>query len=300
VIAAETFVSMAVLGTGIVLAMVRYLTATDPIGRQQLKWLAGGAALSGTLALVVWFLPELLFGEALLPAQWLGFSGLPLLAGLAVAVLRYRLFDVDRIISRTVTYGLLTALLGLGYAVVVLGLGRLLPQDSSLVVAAATLAVAAAFQPARRRIQRLVDRRFNRRRYDAAQTIAAFSARLRQEVDLDTLTAELLAVVDQTMRNSSRAISRLVWPMATSRTTSTSRRVRPPLATWTTARRPSRRSAPSPRSARKRTSTWLRTTWLSTSTPSAAPSSSAKRPASPQQRSSRSATPWRPRARMAA
>jgi hypothetical protein len=300
VIAAETFVSMAVLGTGIVLAMVRYLTATDPIGRQQLKWLAGGAALSGTLALVVWFLPELLFGEALLPAQWLGFSGLPLLAGLAVAVLRYRLFDVDRIISRTVTYGLLTALLGLGYAVVVLGLGRLLPQDSSLVVAAATLAVAAAFQPARRRIQRLVDRRFNRRRYDAAQTIAAFSARLRQEVDLDTLTAELLAVVDQTMRNSSRAISRLVWPMATSRTTPTSRRVRPPLATWTTARRPSRRSAPSPRSARKRTSTWLRTTWLSTSTPSAAPSSSAKRPASPQQRSSRSATPWRPRARMAA
>jgi hypothetical protein len=200
VIAAETFVSMAVLGTGIVLAMVRYLTATDPIGRQQLKWLAGGAALSGTLALVVWFLPELLFGEALLPAQWLGFSGLPLLAGLAVAVLRYRLFDVDRIISRTVTYGLLTALLGLGYAVVVLGLGRLLPQDSSLVVAAATLAVAAAFQPARRRIQRLVDRRFNRRRYDAAQTIAAFSARLRQEVDLDTLTAELLAVVDQTMQ----------------------------------------------------------------------------------------------------
>jgi hypothetical protein len=200
VIAAETFVSMAVLGTGIVLAMVRYLTATDPIGRQQLKWLAGGAALSGTLALVVWFLPELLFGEALLPAQWLGFSGLPLLAGLAVAVLRYRLFDVDRIISRTVTYGLLTALLGLGYAVVVLGLGRLLPQDSGLVVAAATLAVAAAFQPARRRIQRLVDRRFNRRRYDAAQTIAAFSARLRQEVDLDTLTAELLAVVDQTMQ----------------------------------------------------------------------------------------------------
>jgi hypothetical protein len=200
VIAAETFVSMAVLGTGIVLAMVRYLTATDPIGRQQLKWLAGGAALSGTLALVVWFLPELLFGEALLPAQWLGFSGLPLLAGLAVAVLRYRLFDVDRIISRTVTYGLLTALLGLGYAVVVLGLGRLLPQGSSLVVAAATLAVAAAFQPARRRIQRLVDRRFNRRRYDAAQTIAAFSARLRQEVDLDTLTAELLAVVDQTMQ----------------------------------------------------------------------------------------------------
>jgi hypothetical protein len=82
----------------------------------------------------------------------------------------------------------------------VLGLGRLLPQDSSLVVAAATLAVAVVFQPARRRLQQAVDRRFNRRRYDAARTIAAFSARLREEVDLDTLTAELLAVVDQTVQ----------------------------------------------------------------------------------------------------
>jgi hypothetical protein len=96
--------------------------------------------------------------------------------------------------------GLLTILLGLGYAGVVLGLGRLLPQDSSLVVAGATLAVAAVFQPARRRIQQLVDRRFNRRRYDAAQMIAAFSARLRDEVDLDTLTGELLAVVHQAIQ----------------------------------------------------------------------------------------------------
>jgi hypothetical protein len=200
VIAAETFVSIAALGTGIVLAMARYLTATDPIGRQQLKWLASGAFVSGTLALVVWFLPQLLFGNGLLPEAWLGFSGLPLLAGLTVAVLRYRLFDVDRIISRTVAYGLLTLLLGGGYAAVVLGLGRLLPQDSSLGMAAATLAVAAVFQPARRRIQRVVDRRFNRRHHDTTQTLAAFSARLRDQVDLDTLSAELLAVAEQTMQ----------------------------------------------------------------------------------------------------
>jgi hypothetical protein len=123
---------------------------------------------------------------------------LPLATG--AAILRYRLYDLDRIISRTLAYGLLTVLLGLGYAVVVLGLGQLLPQDSSLVVAGATLAVAGAFQPARGRVQRVVDRRFNRRRYNAAQTIATFSARLREELDLDTLTGELLAVVEQMMQ----------------------------------------------------------------------------------------------------
>jgi hypothetical protein len=83
---------------------------------------------------------------------------------------------------------------------VVLGLGRLLPEGSSLVVAAATLAVAALFQPLRRRLQAVVDRRFNRRRHDAARIIQGFGARLRDQVDLDDLSAEVLAVVDQTMQ----------------------------------------------------------------------------------------------------
>jgi hypothetical protein len=167
--------------------------------RLQLRWLAMGAALAA-VALLVALTALVVEGDGVVLQAAVGIcvALLPLATG--AAILRYRLYDLDRIISRTLAYGLLTVLLGLGYAGVVLGLGRLLPQGSSLAVAAATLAVAAVFQPARRRIQQTVDRRFNRRHHDAGQTIAAFSARLRDQVDLDTLTAELLTVVDQTMQ----------------------------------------------------------------------------------------------------
>jgi hypothetical protein len=166
--------------------------------RLQLRWLAFAAAVTGVLALVV--LVGMVVGATavLLLAAGVCMAVLPLATG--AAILRYRLYDLDRIISRTVAYGLLTVLLGLGYTALALGLGQLLGRGTPLVVAAATLAVAVVFQPARRRVQAAVDRRFNRRRYDAAQTIQAFSARLRQQVDLDTLTGELLAVVEQTMQ----------------------------------------------------------------------------------------------------
>src|SRR4029453_13332190 len=127
-----------------------------------------------------------------------------------IAILRYRLYDIDRLINRTLVYGLLTAVLGLVYAGAVLMLGQLfggVTQDPpSWAVAGATLAVAALFQPARRRIQQVVDRRFNRRRHDVAKTIEAFSTRLRDEIDLDTLAGELLAVVDQTMEPTSASL----------------------------------------------------------------------------------------------
>jgi hypothetical protein len=170
--------------------------------RQQLRWLAFAAGLASVGALLVLAgtsLPTTALTLTLI--TWGGGLCLVLLPlAIGAAVLRYRLYDLDRIISRTLAYGLLTLLLGGGYAGIVLGLGRLVGRDSSLVVAAATLAVAALFQPARRRIQALVDRRFNRRHYDISQTIAAFSARLREQVDLTTLSAELLAVADQTMQ----------------------------------------------------------------------------------------------------
>jgi hypothetical protein len=180
--------------------VVRFRRARG-LERQQLRWLAFAAALAAVTLLVAVAAGVMAKDGVVLAALGTCVALLPLATG--AAILRYRLYDLDRIISRTLAYGLLTVLLGLGYAGVVLGLGRLLGRDSSLVVAAATLAAAAAFQPARRRIQQVTDRRFNRRRYDAAQTIQAFSARLRQQVDLDTLTAELLAVVEQTVQPTS-------------------------------------------------------------------------------------------------
>jgi hypothetical protein len=132
----------------------------------------------------------------------LAFTGFA--AAIAVAILKYRLYELDRIINRTLVYGLLTALLVAVYAGSVLVLGQLFggigAEPPSWAIAGATLAAAALFQPARRRIQQVVDQRFNRRRYDAAKTVEAFSVRLRDELELDRLSAELLAVVDQTVQ----------------------------------------------------------------------------------------------------
>ena len=166
--------------------------------RLQLKWVAFAAAFFGVVVLVG---PTWLVGpvQAVLEVV----ASLAFSAAIAIAILKYRLYEIDRIINRTLVYGLLTALLGGVYAGVVLILGQLFggigSEPPSWAVAGATLAVAALFQPARRRIQTAVDRRFNRRRYDATKTIEAFAARLREEIDLDTLSAELLAVIDLTM-----------------------------------------------------------------------------------------------------
>ncbi len=183
--------------------VVRFRRARG-VERQQLRWLAFAAALAPPAVLLT---AAGILADRLTLAGWaigLYLALLPLAIGASIA--RYRLYDLDRIISRTLAYTLLTVLLGGGYAAAVLGLGQLLGRDSPLVVAAATLAVAALFQPARRRVQQAVDRRFDRRRYDAARTIQAFSARLRQQLDLDALTAELLAVVDQTMQPTGAAL----------------------------------------------------------------------------------------------
>jgi hypothetical protein len=201
VVLVATRVALVVTALAVVVAagsLVLRFRRAQGVERQQLRWVALAATLM-LLAGPIVLAPVVLESPILVDwtsAVWV--MVLPVAVGAAVR--RYRLYDLDRIISRTLAYGLLTLLLGGGYALLVLGLGQLLGRESPLVVAAATLAVAAVFQPARRRVQAVVDRRFNRRRYDATRIIEAFGARLRNEVDLDTLTAELLAVVDQTMQ----------------------------------------------------------------------------------------------------
>jgi MFS family permease len=184
-----------VLAASVAELVLRFRRARG-VERLQLTWLVWAVALFAVLNSQRWITGNgpilLLFTLPLVPAA------------AAVAILRYDLYDIRVIVNRTLVYGLLTVLLGLGYAGAVLVLGQLAGRDrNSLAVAGATLAVAALVQPARRRIQRAVDRRFNRRRYDAAQTIQAFSGRLRQQVDLGTLSDELCMVVDQTMEPGS-------------------------------------------------------------------------------------------------
>jgi hypothetical protein len=164
------------------------------VQRQQLKWFTYAVALVVVVTFASDFFPALQG-----PAVALAFPLLPVAA--CVAILKYRLYDIDRIINRTLVYALLTATLGFGYFALVAAVSSV-AGDSSLSVAVATLAVAALFQPLRRRIQALIDRRFYRSKYDAEQTLADFSAKLRDDIDLDHLTAEMASVVRDTLQPS--------------------------------------------------------------------------------------------------
>ncbi len=205
---------------GLILPLVfaqlyRYRYVSTALQRQQTKWIVFGLSL-GVLADLANLLPGLvdpslsqpgpahdlytLFGEATL----ILFLLFP--SAISFAVLRYRLWDIDVLINRTLVYGLLTVMLALVYFVLVIGLQSLVHlvtgsiSEQPLVIVASTLAIAALFQPLRHYIQQIIDRRFYRSKYDAAKIIEAFSATLRHEVDLDTLREHLLTVVNETMQ----------------------------------------------------------------------------------------------------
>ena len=192
------------IGLGFVLSlagqMVSYRRSSGE-RRQQLKWLLGGLAVC--LASVVTSI-AIAAGHA--AGLWTVVGHAALLTALVavpismgVAILKYRLYDIDRIISRTLAYAIVTGLLVGVYAGLVLLATRVLPLSSPVAVAVSTLAAAALFNPLRRWVQRVVDRRFNRARYDADQTIAAFAARLQDAVELDSIRDDLTGVVHQVL-----------------------------------------------------------------------------------------------------
>jgi hypothetical protein len=222
------------IGIGLFLAAVlidligRYRRA-DPVVRQQLKWLAYPAAVFLCAAVTFVLLVSEEAESFTSAVAWtvlfvVCFNGMA--AAIALAVLRYRLYEIDRIVSRTVAYTVITAALVGVYAGGVVALGHLLApmtRESEVAVAAATLLVAALFQPVRRRVQERVDRRFNRARYDAQHAVAEFAGHLRDEVDLDELCDELARVARKTVEPA--AVS--VWLRSGPGALSTSRSAAP-------------------------------------------------------------------------
>jgi hypothetical protein len=202
----------ALLVCAVATQIYRYRRISTPRERLQTKWVVYGFSIG-----ILTFVLTIILGVTLTPASQLQsqvgalipdtiatvcFLLVPI--SIAIAILRSRLYDIDKIINRTLVYGALTVILAAVYAGLVLGLqallGGLLHLTNGIALVVSTLAIAALFHPLRRRIQNMIDRRFYRRKYDAARTLAAFSASLRQEVDLEQLSEQLVAVVEETMQ----------------------------------------------------------------------------------------------------
>jgi uncharacterized membrane protein YagU involved in acid resistance len=223
----DRFYALALLGTSVPWFFVagyaviyRYRRVSNATERQQTKWVMAG--MLGTFIVVIPFLgiatafppsqpsPERLafVTLVLLPISALTYFAVS--GGIAFAILRYRLYDVDIIIRRTLQYSVFTGVLALTYfgSIVVLQsiFTAVTGQSSAVIVVISTLAIAALFAPLRRRVQDVIDRRFFRKKYDAAKTLADFAATCRDETDLDTLTARLVEVVDETMQPESVAL----------------------------------------------------------------------------------------------
>ena len=213
----ENFALLGLISTGVFAQLYRYTRVSRAIQRQQTKWVVFGLTtmVGGMAAYVIMHLlfspltqPGLghVIGNMMSVPALLTLPGLLLPLTIGMAILRYRLWDIDSIVNRTMVYGSLTVLLVALYVGLILALQALVLavtgslSQQPLVIVASTLVIAALFQPFRRRLQNSIDRRFYRRKYDAAKVVVAFSATLRNEVDLNQLSERLLAVVEETMR----------------------------------------------------------------------------------------------------
>jgi hypothetical protein len=201
------------IGMAVISQVYRYLRVSSPVHRQQTKWVVfgiavGGAALLGTFTLVS-VVPAVEQSGPLgqmIVATLIAWAPLLIPLAIGVAMVRSGLYEIDVIINRTLVYGSLTATLIVVYVACVIALQYVLRaltvEGSNLTIVASTLLIAALFAPLRRRIQSFIDRRFYRRKYDAAKTLQAFAGRLREETDLGTLSEHLVGVVNETMRPS--------------------------------------------------------------------------------------------------
>jgi hypothetical protein len=195
----SSFLVGVALAVGFIVRQVLSWRRAGGVYRQQLKWLATGAAITIASGIASSAIPTSGSATTVLLNNVFtcGLAALPVSMG--VAILRYRLYEIDRIISRTLAYAIVTGLLIGLYAGLVLLATHMLKFHGTVAVAAATLAAAALFNPLRRRVQSVVDRRFNRARYDADQTVAAFAVRLKDAVDLDSVRDDLVGVVQQAL-----------------------------------------------------------------------------------------------------
>lgn len=200
-----------VYGGSVGTQIYRYFFVASPLQRQQIKWLAFGFGLVIFVVLPLESLLLILNGPhsilQLADPFTLMFDYLPIPLALGVALLRYRLWDIDVLINRTLVYGLLTLILAAVYFGLVFGaqalLVGLIGKNDGIVIVGSTLVVAVLFQPLRRGIQNVIDRRFYRQKYDAQRTLQAFSATLHQQTDLAQLSGQIMAVIQETVQPAS-------------------------------------------------------------------------------------------------
>jgi hypothetical protein len=198
------FVALVMQLATIYFTIREYRAVREPAARRKVRWLVFAFFLSVGVGLIFWFIPGIVRGQPLIDANALGLALMPFPVIVAIAILRNQLFDIDVIIRRTLIYSTLTVVLGLVYFAAVIGLQQIFKsvtgQESDLAIIVSTLAIAALFDPLRRRVQDTIDQQFYRRKYDAQKVLERFAATARDEVELEKLTGELLRVVDETMQ----------------------------------------------------------------------------------------------------
>ncbi|MCA1553398.1 MAG: hypothetical protein LC737_03375, partial [Chloroflexi bacterium] len=203
--AGEWLIASLSLTLTIVVAAHNYRTQREPKARQKLNWLIFAFLLSGVLGLVIWFVPGLVLGRPLISAGQLGLALLPFPFVVVTAIVRHQLFDIEIVVRRTLIYSAVTLLLLFTYFASVVVLQALVQSlvgrsESELVTVASTLLIAALFNPLRQRVQSFIDKRFYRRKYDAALTLAVFGLHVRDETNLDNLERELIDAVQETVQ----------------------------------------------------------------------------------------------------